>query len=114
MRESRTYGSVRGAGSNLRPYRDPSVGIRPERQLSGDKLPSMPVQSHKPIRPDSSVMGPPGAATIGHAAAASCCVAECARARLEKRNLRLSREHEHSKAALNLDNRRTREGAVRD
>ena len=22
MRESRTYGSVRGAGSNLRPYRD--------------------------------------------------------------------------------------------
>ena len=23
MRESRTYGSVRGAGSNLRPYRDP-------------------------------------------------------------------------------------------
>jgi hypothetical protein len=25
MRESRTYGSVRGAGSNLRPYRDRSV-----------------------------------------------------------------------------------------
>jgi hypothetical protein len=27
MRESRTYRSVRGAGSNLRPYRDPADGV---------------------------------------------------------------------------------------
>ena len=32
MRESRTYGSMRGAGSNLRPYRDRRPHL--ERQLS--------------------------------------------------------------------------------
>ena len=37
MRESRTYGSMRGAGSNLRPYRDRRPHL--ERQLSEDELP---------------------------------------------------------------------------
>src|SRR5262245_53086489 len=49
MRESRTYGSVRGAGSNLRPYRD-HHRIRRARQLCGEKLPSLgrrtTVESH--------------------------------------------------------------------
>src|SRR5215467_1055148 len=38
MRESRTYGSVRGAGSNLRPYRD-SAERRLARPLTGVDLP---------------------------------------------------------------------------
>ena len=40
MRESRTYGSVRGAESNLRPYRE-RVGtfpLRKDRQREGDML----------------------------------------------------------------------------
>jgi hypothetical protein len=38
MRESRTYGSVRGAGSNLRPYRD-----RLRRYSKSAAIPGTPV-----------------------------------------------------------------------
>jgi len=40
MRESRTYGSVRGAGSNLRPYRDRQQHP-PGTAAIWDKLPSL-------------------------------------------------------------------------
>jgi hypothetical protein len=55
MRESRTYGSVRGAGSNLRPYRD-----RPKRRRKGDsylgvnrKWPDIVAPRHKRIGSDN-------------------------------------------------------------
>jgi hypothetical protein len=37
MRESRTYGSVRGARGNARPYRDPSAILEASGQPTGDR-----------------------------------------------------------------------------
>jgi len=70
MRESRTYGSVRGAGSNLRPYRDRLWHCSKSAAIKGipDVLPtSSPMQPF--TTPDRTREAPVGSATRSSPAA---------------------------------------------
>ena len=75
MRESRKYGSVRGAGSNARPYRD--GGYQDDiRRITGDNrrksTAGLPFVTHCRRQRDNCVFRPSGLSPVGPDAAGLC------------------------------------------